>query len=464
MAIRANSGPGSSHNMRGSTLTMTLVFVVMFAVIFVALAGLVSRTYHQGVLQAQDETAFQMAEAGLNYARWRLAHNPEYFAAATDDVEDQFAGVLGSYSVTFGQPQPGSTVVQITSVGRTVSQPARTVTLRARYGQPSLARYALIANEDLWYGGPISGAMHANGGIRMDGTSNSLVTSAKETYACQPKHGCASPFQTKPGVWGSGVVAELWEFPVIPVDYNALTNDLLVMKEAAVASGTYYGPINRPGYQIVFNANNTYTISEVRTKGPNVTSCMYQPTWQCESSSYDVNQLSTIETRAVPSNGVIFIEDTLWVRGEIRNRVTVAAGVFPDQTSTNADIILNGSITYGGVHDGNRVFGAVAQRHVLIPYSGAPNNMVLEGAYVAQKGSFHRRYYSSGTHRLKASLTRYGMVASNGVPVTAWVNGAGQVLSGFSQGSATYDSHLLYGPPPYFPTSGQYEFISWEEQ
>jgi hypothetical protein len=108
------------------------------------------------------------------------------------------------------------------------------------------------------------------------------------------------------------------------------------------------------------------------------------------------------------------------------------------------------------------MMAAVAQRHILIPWSGAPNNMVLEGAYVAQKGSFHRRYYPSNPNRLKASLTRYGMIASSGVPATAWISG-GSVVSGFQTGSATYDSNMLYQPPPYFPASGQYEFISWEQ-
>jgi hypothetical protein len=447
----------------GSMLTMTLVFLLMFVVIFTALAGLVSRSYHESVLQAQDETAFQVAEAGLNFARWRLAHNPEDFSAVTRDLTDQFAGVLGSYDLTFEQPIPGSTIVSITAVGRTASQPARRVTLSARYGQPSLARYASITNGDAWYGGPIQGAVHANGGIRMDGSSDSLMTSERETYPCQPNHGCSSPFENKPGIWGTGVKAELWEFPVTRIDYNALTVDLLAMKEAAIESDTYYGPIAQPGYQIVFNTNNTYTISRVNTKGPLVQSCMYQPTWQCENSSYDVNGTTVLETKAVPSNGVIFVEDTVWVRGAIRDRITLAAGVFPDQTATNVDIITNGSIEYGGLHDGSRVFAAVAQRHILIPWSSVPDAMVLEGAYVAQKGSFHRRYYPNNPHRVKTSLARFGMIASNGIPTTAWLN-SGVVVSGFQTGSATYDSHLLYGPPPYFPTSGQYEFISWEEQ
>lgn len=443
---------------------MTLVFVTMFTVIFMAISGMVNRTYHESVLQSHDERAFQIAEAGLNYGRWRLAHDDQDFTSETREVTDQFAGTLGSYDISFSAPIPGSTIVMLTAVGRTVSQADREVTLRARYGIPSLARYSSITNSDVWYSSTIQGPVHANGGIRMDGTSDSLMTSAQETYACQPHHGCSSPFQTKPGIWGTGQQQQLWEFPAPPVDYNALTLDLVAMKEAAQAAGTYYGPSGQFGYQLVFNTNNTYTMSRVRRKGSNICSWTAETGWL--TTSHDVNQTTPVETRAVPSNGIIYAEDNLWVHGDIRGRVTVAAGVFPDTPSTNVDVILNGNISYGGVVDGTRAFGAIAQRHVLIPWSGAPSTMQLDGAFIAQKGSFHRRYYpnscGASAHRLKTSLTRYGMIASNGVPATAWVSG-GTVVSGFQQGQSSYDPNFLYGPPPYFPTSGQYEFISWEE-
>lgn len=440
---------------------------MMFTVIFVALAGFVNRSFHESVLQSQDETAFQVAEAGLNYARWRLAHDPDNFAPETKTVSDQLAGELGTYSVTFVQLAPGSTVVAITSEGSTIGQPLRSITLKASYGRPSLARYASIINSDVRYGSTIHGPAHANGGIRMDGYSDSTVSSAKATYACQTASGCQAPYQTKPGVWGTGQKQELWQFPVTPVDFNALTLDLLSIKQQAQASNTYYGPSNKYGYRIVFNSNNTYTIVKVKNKGQPVQSYMSGTGY--ETSSYDVGQTQTVETKTVPHEGVIFVEDHLWVSGDIRDRVTVAAGVFPDQTTTNADVIINGNISYGGVRDGSRAFAAIAQRHIRLPWSGVPDTLTLDGAYVAQKGSFHRRYYNqndpvAGAHALKTRIIRNGMVASNQTPVTAWLGGGNQVTSGFRQGESNYDANLLYGPPPFFPTSGQYEFIAWEQQ
>ena len=438
-----------------------VVFVMMIAVMFVSLGGVTNRQYQQGGLVAQDETAFQIAEAGLNYARWRLAHNGSDFSPVQQDVSDQFQGLLGTYNLTFVAPQSGSTIVQITSVGHTANAPVRDVTLRATYGKPSFAKYALLLNDDVWFGKTITGAVHANGGIRMDGQSDSIMTSAKATYICQSTQVCSGN-PTKPGVWGSGGNAALWQYPVPAVDYAGLTSDLLSMKTAAQSAGTYFGSSGGYGYHIVFNSNNTYSLYKVTSKKSNIYSYFPDTGWQ--NSSYDIKNQTLLTSATVPSGGILFFEDTLWVEGAVTSRITIAAGKFPENPSTYTDIIINGSVTYNGVKDGSRVIGAIAQGNILIPYSNAANNLELDGAYVAQHGRFGRRYYNSGSYILRNNITTYGMVASNLVPVTTWVNGSGSVIGGYQNGSSSYDPHLLYGPPPYFPTTGEYQFLSWEQQ
>ncbi len=450
---------------RGSVLVMTLVFVTMFVVTFLALSGYVNRTYKQAVLQSQDEVAFQVAEAGLNFARWRLAHAPSNFSTVTQSVTDQYAGVLGEYTVTFTAPAAGNSTVVIASVGKSSARPERTATLSARYGIPSLAQYSYVTNSDVYFASQIHGLFHANGGIRMDGQSDSEVHSAKLTYTCKPVHGC-NPAQSKAGIWGTGQIQALWKTQVPKVDYPALSSNLSAMQLAAIASNTYYDASNVFGYQIVFNPNNTYSIYKVTSKANAVQSCDYDTNdnYTCANLTHDVQSQTFLETKAVPANGVIFTEDHTWVRGDIRSRVTLAAANFPlDDSATNVDMIINGNISYGGVEDGTRAFGAVAQRHLLIPYSGAPNNLILDGAYLSQNGKFGRRNYTSGPHRLKSSIDIFGMIGSFQIPGTTWSSG-GSVVSGYQSKVQTYDPNLLYGPPPYFPTSGQYEFISWEQQ
>lgn len=444
---------------KGNILILTIVMVMMIGVMFASIGGIINLQYHQGGLAAQDETALQIAEAGLNFARWRLAHSPSDYSAVQKDLVDQLQGTLGTYSLTFTPPPSGSTMVTITSVGHTANSPTREVTLKATYGIPSLAKYVFITNEDAWYNEVIHGMVHSNGGIRMDGTSDSSMTSAKETYVCKSFHGCNNI--TKPGVWGAGSDSALWQFPVPAIDYSGLTLNLLDMKAAATTAGTYLGPSGALGYHLVFNSNNTYSVYRVTAKTEAIHSYAADTGW--EWVSHDIATEELVSSASVPDNGIIYAEDTLWVNGDIRTHITVAAGRFPDTPGTNADIILNGNISYGGVYDGTRIFGVVAQKNVLIPYSAAPDNLTLDGAYLAQHGRFGRRYYNIGTYQLRQSITLHGMIASNWTPVTTWVNGSGIVIGGYQTGTSTYDANLLYGPPPYFPTSGEYQFLSWEE-
>ena len=439
---------------------MNVVLLAMFLVMFVSLSNVTSLQYREGGLAAQDETAFQIAEAGLNFARWRLSHEPTNFSPITQEVDDQLEGVLGSYTLTFTAPDTGSTVVNIASAGHTANAPGRDVILEATYGIPSLAQYVMLTNSDVWYKSEIHGKVHSNGGIRMDGNSDSLMTSAKETYTCQDFHGCHN--QTKPGIWGSGTDSALWQFPVPPVDYGSLTLDLLTMKTASEDAGTYLLPSGAQGYHIVFNADNTYSVYRVDTKTPVIRSYFEDTGWAW--MSHDIATETFLSTAAVPENGIIYAEDTLWIQGDIRSRVAVATGRFPDTPSTNTDLIINGNISYGGVIDGSRMLGAVAQGNVLIPYSAAPDVLQMDGAYIAQHGRFGRRYYTSGAYKKRTSITRFGMVGSNLTPITEWSDGNSVVLSGYEQSSATYDPNLLYTPPPFFPTSGEYQFLSWSRK
>ncbi|MCE9642918.1 MAG: hypothetical protein K8Q97_01190 [Candidatus Andersenbacteria bacterium] len=451
----------SKQKQSGSILIMMVVLVMMIGVMFVSLGGVTNQQYQQGGLTAQDETAFQVAESGLNYARWRLAHNGNDFSSVQNQVYDQLKGVLGTYTLTFVPPQNGSTIVQITSVGHTATAPVRDVTLQATYGKPSFAKYAMLLNDDVWFGETISGAVHSNGGIRMDGQSDSTMTSAKATYTCKSTQGCSGN-PTKPGVWGSGGNSALWQYPVSSVDYAGLTADLVSMKAAAQSANTYFGSSGGYGYHIVFNSNNTYSLYKVTSKQSNISSYFPDDGWV--SSSYDIKKESLVTSATVPSGGILFFEDSVWVEGTVASRVTIASGKFPENPSTYTDIIINGSVTYGGVKDGTREFGAVSQGNVLIPNSGAANNLEMDGAFVAQHGRFGRRYYNTGSYILRNSITTYGMVASNLVPVTTWVNGSNAVIGGYQSGTSSYDSNLLYGPPPYFPTTGEYQFLSWQQK
>ncbi|MEK7500224.1 MAG: hypothetical protein AAB649_06530, partial [Patescibacteria group bacterium] len=292
-----------AHKQLGGILIITIIFVMMLTVMFISLSGMTNALYRRGGLAAQDETAFQIAESGLNFARWRLAHDPTNYDPVTRTVSDQLEGVLGSYEVSFVAPPFGSTVVGLTSVGYTAGASLREITINASYGKPSFAKYSSLTNDDVWYTAAISGAVHSNGGIRMDGVSDSSMSSARATYSCQVLHGCGPT--EKPGIWGIGSDSSFWQYPVPAVDYGGLTSDLLSTKDAAIAAGTYFGPSGAYGYRLEFLNNHNYRVSTVTAKTAPVSSYAYDT--GCQNRSDDIGSTSILApaSRTVPVIGLL---------------------------------------------------------------------------------------------------------------------------------------------------------------
>jgi hypothetical protein len=74
--------------------------------------------------------------------------------------------------------------------------------------------------------------------------------------------------------------------------------------------------------------------------------------------------------------------------------------------------------------------------------------------------SFMRDNWSQG---LKGTLTVYGgIIQDERGPVGTFNGGTGQKISGYSK-DYTYDTRLLNTPPPFFPTTGDYITLAWEE-
>ena len=79
-----------------------------------------------------SERAFELAEAGIEYYRWHLAHVSDDFQDGTGgpgpyvhDFKDSSGVVIGRYSLNIAPPQSGSTVVAVESTGYLLDNPNR---------------------------------------------------------------------------------------------------------------------------------------------------------------------------------------------------------------------------------------------------------------------------------------------------------------------------------------------------
>ncbi len=456
---------------QGTVLIFELVLMFVVSLTLLSILGYAAQQTRVARSTVLREQALHIAEAGINYYQWRLAHFPEDYTDGQggtcnpcgpyvhDYIDTDTQEVLGQYSITITPPLVGSTVTEIESTGWTTAHPSIKREIRTRYGIPSLAKFAFLTNADAWIGNgeTVNGPFHTNGGVRFDGEGNSPITSAKSTYTCTYTFGC-SPSQTKPGVWGSASsgTQSFWQYPVPNQDFASIATDLADMKSDAQVDGLYLPPSSSRGYSLVFNSDGTLTVYKVTSLKSHITGTDVNSVAHSEDIDYRNRSLQF--TQSLPNNGVVFVEDDVWVEGVVNGRVTVAAAQLPYNPGSAPDIMIPNNITYLA-KDGTHSLGLISQRHVLVTYF-APNDLEINAALIAQNGSC-QRYYFLGN--VKNSIEIFGSISSFGTWTWSWVNGSSQVVSGYSSTSTTYDSNLLYAPPPSFPlTTDGYTQLSWE--
>lgn len=465
---------------KGTITPALLIITSAFLIVLYSILFVVTLQFQYSNRQVGSEIALNVAEAGVNYYRWHLAHDPDDFTDGTGgpgpyehEYVDPQGNAVGKYSLEIIPPSSGSSIVTIRSTGWTYQFPNITRTITTQYGIPSFSRYSFLSNSSGWYGSGITvnGLIHSNNGIRMDGTNTSLVTSAQSTYMCGSETGCSPP-QSRPGVWGSGGNQGLWQFPVPPVDFGTISVDLTNMRTSAQSSGLYLPDSGSRGYHLVF-ANNG-TVSVYRVTATNVVRGYSVPGeglgaeggGGCRNLDQLIASEVLIGTYNLSATPIIFIEDDVWVEGTVRGRTTVAAATFPIQSS-NVDIWIRNNITYTA-YDGSDVLGLVSQNNIFF-VRDVPNVFQVDAVLMAQNGKIIRHRYtntscSSGiVGSVKNSLTINGALTNYYKSYWNYTSGS-TLISGFTTRQINYDANLLYAPPPYFPTSGEYEFISWLEE
>jgi len=474
---------------RGSILIYSIVIIFIFSLVMLS-----ALSYAQVQLKTvrgtiNKELAFEIAEAGVNYYQWRLAHYPTDYQDGTgvagpyvhDYIDDETSQVTGRFSLVITPPLPGSTVVTIKSTGYSLDNTNIKRTITTRFGIASLAKYAFLTNADTWIGNTesVSGEFHSNGGVRFDGTGNAPIYSSKSTYTCPSYSGSGCP-ATKPGIWGSAPVAtqNFWQFPVSNVDFTTMTADLNTIRNSAQTSGIYLAPSSAQGYSLVFQSNGTvniYRVNSLASGQPSAwnvsgaavnTSTNYNARTQLDG---DTGTAGT-QSFSIPSNGLIFVEDkSVWVEGMLNGRVIVAASRFTTNIANQSSIYIPNNICYtqcGGSRDSTSSLGLIAEKDIVVPYT-SPSDLEIDAALIAQKGSIqhytYAQYCNSSPRAVKNSITIFGAIISYGIWTWSWTDCAGTgIISGYTNTLSIYDGNLLYAPPPSFPlTSSGYQQISW---
>jgi hypothetical protein len=469
---------------RGYLMLLALVFGSVFLTVFGGIALFVLSENKLQTHNAASAKAFALAEAGLEYYRWHLAHYPS-------DVQNG-TGSPGPYEIEYDDPEGGvagtitldiisntscnqSTSIDIESTGESAEAPGVTRTVTARYARPSVGLFSYILNDSVWAGSDriISGPFHSNGGIRMDGTSNSTVSSSLSTWNCTSTYGCSPSEPTASGVTGTGQDQALWDYPVPQVDFGAISADFGNLRTTAQASGTYlprYSTTNGQGqpaywrgYHLIFNANGTVTVRQVSSS----VELSVTPINSADSATDRIliqNESHTSTTLIPEDCGLIFVEDNVWIEGTIDGKITlVAANV--DNANISPNVYLEDNIVYETL-DGTDGLTVIAENNVLISPS-VPNSMTLNGIFIAQGGAFGMNAYAcnSGYATKSGTLTILGTTVSNKRTGTKWTSTCSGLNKGFQNRVDSYDRRIATDPPAFTPVVSQdYQFIDWREE
>lgn len=467
-------------------LVAALAAVIVFLTLAGGLASLGLQERNLYLRQTAENQALHIAEAGINYYRWHLAHaEGDFFDGIGADPDgippngpylhtyiSSSGDLRGTFSLEITEPEIGSTIITIKSTGWTDEFPQIKKIIEVNYGIQSLAHYSFLTNTEAWFGDNenIRGEMHANGGVRMDGTNDSQVGSARSDYICGIEQGCdSSNCDTPcawdavnsncecPGIWGIGPDSALWNFPVLNIDFNGITMDMAGIKSEAQGSGVYLGSQGK-GLHIIFQPNGTFDVYRIT---------QLNSLWQkndawngVEKIEEEITSESFIGNYTIPANGLVFAEDDVWVEGTINGRVTLASGELPDNPSKRTTIHINNNINYLA-RDGSHILGLIAQKHVKVPRH-APTDLTIDAIMLAQNGRVFRNYYN--TPEIKNSIEVYGGIITNQTWTWTWVDGLGNTADGYGYTTSIYDSNTTFAAPPYFPTTGEYAVITWEEK
>ncbi len=469
-------------NARGSILIQVIVFASLAVLLMTALSVGVATSIKASRRSVTREQAIQIAEAGIDYYRWHLAHAQADYQDGTGHAgpyvhsfTDKTGTKIGSFTLTITPPPIGSTIVTVQSKGTVDSDPGVARTISVQLAIPSLAKYAVVANADMRFGSgtEVFGPIQSNGGIHFDGIAHNIISSAKSTYV-DPDYGGPSQYgvytmvspqdptpptalPARPDVFMAGRV-----FPVPVVDFAGLTLNLSQMKSQAQSGGAYYSSSGALGYHIVLATNDTFKLYKVTSLTTPKSNCLNSsnPSGTAGWGFWTIQNQTLLGTYAFPANGIIFVEDNAWVDGQINTaKLTIASGRFPDNVSTRTSITVNTNLKYTN-YDGQDVLALVAQNDFNVGF-GSDDSFEIDAAIVAQNGRAGRFYYASqcGTGYIRSSLTLYGMIATNQRYGFAYTDG-----TGYATRILNYDANLLYGPPPSFPvTSSQYQIVTWKE-
>jgi hypothetical protein len=403
-----------------------LIMVLGFTTALLMIGSNISKVSNAGM---ENYTAYNnsamahaIAGAGINLASRALFENRLWRSGFSNK---NFGG--GKFNVIV--EDVGYNRVKVTSTS-TFSGLSKVV---ACVLQPSsFSRYTYYSTTDqngFWGGGDtIWGPFHCNNTLNVayfNGGSPVFMQRATSLNGIWNYNGAHPVFK---GGYDSGVNVSL------PGDFDTLKN-------AAQTGGKWLQMAGNQPVFIQFNVNGTVTW---RIDG--------NPDWS--GGGWTTEPLTSF----APNGAIWCNEKDLHIKGVLNGRCTVGG---------KKTVWIDGDITYAAdprVGYSDDMLGLCAEEKLYIsdvPANRGPNNtFTLMGSIFSRTDGLWAEHYD--TRPVEGKMTTVGGQISKVGGYTGTFSGT-TITHGFLPGGTYYDDRLINDAPPFFPTTGNFEVVSWFE-
>ena len=509
--------PHKIKNQKGSLLLITLVALFLVTTLSIAVISITMSALDMNNKQQQRAIAFNLAESGAEDGLLYLTSlsTPPQGSEPFDPFNGPVSLGGGTYSVTIDPNDEDAgkflKTYVITSVGK-IGNITKTVEIVAK--QASFGRYAYftdretsVSGSEIWWsaGEVVDGPVHSNNknnsnfNINYNGSTSPIFLDKVTASGTSINY---SPSKPKNESTFRKIFAEGSKGYMLGVDPIELPETTDIQKEAAwggsssfpTTNGVYFRGISNSGIYIVGDAaislsldasgNQVITVTQttvVKKKTVTTTTTITLDRYTNTTTATGTLGSGSATSMTSLPNGVIYctgnitslegeVADNLYSDDEIttRSEMTIATDVNNDK-----DITITDNLTYHTKPDktldsdaeANLAAGTLGlvARNVTID-SSAPANLEIDAVCMAggentSSGSFSVENYSSKTPT--GTLTVIGGIIQKARgPVGTFNSSTGQTVTGYKK-NYKYDSRLAQKPPPFYPTTGHYERLSW---